>query len=89
MEQPEGLEFVVSWSIARIMLVIGVILALSIGASLLWIFLGRNTSFGAVPHGGFHDAGDRVGSGVLVGICIILIGVTSLAGWLGVSWLVM
>ncbi|KAK0936552.1 hypothetical protein LTR48_002819 [Friedmanniomyces endolithicus] len=89
MEQPEGLEFVVSWSIARIMLVIAVILALSIGAALLWVFLGRNTVFGGLPHGGFHDAGDRVGSGVLIGICIILIGLTSMAGWLGVSWLVM
>ncbi|KAK4979147.1 hypothetical protein LTR42_001649 [Elasticomyces elasticus] len=87
--QPEGLEFVVSWSILRIILVVSTIVALSMAAALLWTFLGRNTVSGDLPHGGFRDAGDKVGSGLLIGICMLLVGLISTAGWLGVSWLVM
>ncbi|KAK5684368.1 hypothetical protein LTS10_004236 [Elasticomyces elasticus] len=87
--QPEGLEFVVSWSILRSILVISTIVALSMAAALLWTFLGRNTVAGDLPHGGFRDAGDRVGSGLLIGICMLLVGLIGTAGWLGVSWLVM
>ena len=43
MEQPEGLEFVVSWSIKRIVLALLGIVALSMAAAFLWIFLGRST----------------------------------------------
>ena len=89
MEQPGGLEFVVGWSIVRISLALMVVLGLSIAAALLWIFLGRSSLAGNSSHGGFRDAGDRVGPGILVGVCVLLLGLSGTAGWLGVSWLVM
>ncbi|KAK5168984.1 uncharacterized protein LTR77_006293 [Saxophila tyrrhenica] len=87
-EHPEGLEFVVSWSVLRILVAMLLVFALSTAAALLWIFLGRSTSADWPPRGGFRDAGDRVGAGVLVGICVLLFGASSIAGWLGLSWLV-
>ena len=87
-EQTEGLEFVVSWSIARISIAACIVVVLSITAMLLWIFLGHVT-VASPPHGGFRDAGDRVVGGVVMGICILLVGLSGIAGWLGVSWLLM
>ena len=89
MEQPEGLEFVVSWSVRRILLMLMLVILVSIAAALLWIFLGKDTTGAWPPHGGFRDAGDRVGAGVIMGICVLLFGLSGIAGWLGVSWLVM
>ena len=88
LEQPEGLEFVVSWSVARIVGALGIVFAISIAAALLWIFLGH-TIFAWPSHAGYHGAGDRLLAGVVMGICILLVGLSGLAGWLGVSWLVM
>ena len=89
MKQPEGLEFVVSWSITRILFILVAILVISMAASLLWVLLGHNTVASSPPQGGFRDAGDRIVPGVVMGICILLVGLTTMAGWLGVSWLVM
>lgn len=90
-EQPEGLEFLVSWSVKRIMLAFLLVLLLSAAAALLWIFLGKNTSpqFPAPQRAGYRGAGDRVGTGVLLGICVLLFGLSSIGGWLGMSWLLM
>lgn len=90
-EQPEGLEFVVSWSVKRIVPVLLLVLLMSCAATLLWVFLGKSTSpqFPAPQRAGFRGAGDRVGSGVVLGICVLLLGLSSIGGWLGVSWLVM
>ncbi|KXT18779.1 hypothetical protein AC579_8249 [Pseudocercospora musae] len=90
-EPSEGLEFVVGWSISRILLAVLMVVLLAIAATLLWIFLGRNTpaSWPAPAHAGFKDAGDRVGTGVVIGVLVLLIGMTGISGWLGVSWLVM
>ena len=88
-QQPEGLEFVVCWSVGRIGLAIALVLVASIAATLLWIFLGHVTVADRNVHGGFRDAGDRVTSGVVMGICLLLLGLSSVVGWLGVSWLVM
>lgn len=88
-EQPEGLEFVVSWSISRILLALAVVVLLSIAAVLLWTFLGKNTSPSIPVHAGFKGAGDRVGTGILIGIAVFLMGMGCIFGWLGVSWLVM
>ncbi|KAF2772638.1 hypothetical protein EJ03DRAFT_348589 [Teratosphaeria nubilosa] len=88
MEQPEGLEFVVGWSIRRIALSLLLLIFLSIAIAILWTFLGKNTVTGK-PGGGFRDAGDRVLPGVVMGICLLLIGLSGIGGWLGVSWLVM
>lgn len=98
LEQPEGLEFVLSWSILRLSLALVTVIILAVAAVLLWTFLGRNTTFensiasepGEVSiHGsGFMGAGDRVGAGLAMGICVLLVGLSSIAGWMGVSWLV-
>ncbi|KAK5115794.1 hypothetical protein LTR62_000883 [Meristemomyces frigidus] len=87
-EQLEGLEFVLGWSVKRIVLVLGLVVGMNLVAMLLWIFLGRDSVGGQGASGGFRDAGDRVGSGVLVGICGLLVGLSGMAGWLGVSWVV-
>lgn len=98
LDQPEGLEFVLSWSILRLSLAILSGLILAVAAVLLWTFLGRSTTFdeleGSEPgdmkvHGsGFMNAGDRVGTGMAMGICVLLIGLSTIVGWMGVSWLV-
>lgn len=90
-EQPEGLEFVVGWSVKRILLASMLVLLLSVAAALLWIFLGKSTSpqFPAPQRAGFRGAGDRVGTGVVLGICVLLLGLSSIGGWLGMSWLVL
>ncbi|EME42331.1 hypothetical protein DOTSEDRAFT_81250 [Dothistroma septosporum NZE10] len=90
-EQPEGIEFIVSWSVKRILLAALLVILLSIAAALLWIFLGKSSSpyvFRSAS-AGFRNSGDRVGTGILIGILIFLIGMGALIGWLGVSWLVM
>ena len=37
---------------------------------------------------GFRGAGSRVGAGLLMGISVLLVGLSGIAGWVGVSWLV-
>ncbi|KAI4729435.1 hypothetical protein E4T49_02905 [Aureobasidium sp. EXF-10728] len=87
-EQHEGLEFVVSWSVRRILLALSVVLLLSLAATLLWVFLGKGSHFSA-GQAGFLGAGDRVVAGVVIGICVLLIGCFGVVGWIGVSWLVL
>ncbi|KAK5135729.1 hypothetical protein LTR08_004715 [Meristemomyces frigidus] len=92
MEQPEGLEFVVGWSVVRIGVALSLVGVVSVAAALLWVFLGTSTVVGGGgggAHGGFRDAGDRVGAGVVMGICLLLLGLSGVGGWLGISWLVM
>lgn len=89
MEQPEGLEYIISWSISRILLALLIIVLLSIAAVLLWTFLGKSTTPNWPSNGGFHGAGDRVGTGILIGIFVFLSGMGCFTAWLGVSWLTM
>jgi len=87
-EQHEGLEFVVSWSVRRILLALTLVLVVSLAATLLWVFLGKS-SHGDGGSSGFMGAGDRVVGGVVMGICVLLIGCFGIGGWIGVSWLVL
>ena len=87
--EQEGLEFVVSWSASRIGVALVLVLMASIAAALLWTFLGHNTVGSSPPHGGFKDSGDRLATAFLIGICILLIGLSSIVGWLSISWLLM
>jgi len=89
MEQPEGLEFVLGWSVPRISLSLVLVLVLSVAAALLWVFLGHNTVPSQPSEAGYRGAGDRVGTGALLGICVLLVGLSGMTGWMGVSWLVM
>lgn len=101
LEQPEGLEFVMGWSVGRILGALGLVLVATLASVLLWVLLGpagTNMSFApsgdegsgpvTTPGGGFRGAGDRVGGGVAMGICVLLVGLSSIAGWMGASWLV-
>jgi hypothetical protein len=88
-EHPEGLEFIMAWSVLRISVILMLVIVSSAASALLWMFLGRNTPSNWPPDAGFRDAGDRVGSGLLLGICVLLLGLTSMAGWVGASWLLM
>jgi hypothetical protein len=100
-EQPEGLEFVTSWSVLRLSIALGLVLVASVAAALLWILLGQSTSFANLDPSsvlesddelmrgsGLRGAGSRVGAGLLMGISVLLVGLSSIAGWVGVSWLV-
>ncbi|KAH0345175.1 hypothetical protein KCU81_g4414, partial [Aureobasidium melanogenum] len=87
-EQHEGLEFVVSWSVRRILLALILVLVLSLAATLLWVFLGKD-SHSSGGQAGFLGAGDRVVAGVVMGICVLLIGCFGVGGWIGISWLVL
>ncbi|KAG9687996.1 hypothetical protein KCU95_g6159, partial [Aureobasidium melanogenum] len=87
-EQHEGLEFVVSWSVRRILVALILVLVLSLAATLLWVFLGKD-SHSSAGQAGFLGAGDRVVAGVVMGICVLLIGCFGVGGWIGISWLVL
>ena len=99
-EQPEGLEFVTSWSVLRLSIALGLVLLASVAATLLWVLLGQSTSFANLDPSlvleseelaqgsGFRGAGSRVGAGLLMGISVLLVGLSGIAGWVGVSWLV-
>ncbi|KAG9853456.1 hypothetical protein KCU98_g1692, partial [Aureobasidium melanogenum] len=87
-EQHEGLGFVVSWSVRRILVALILVLVLSLAATLLWVFLGKD-SHSSAGQAGFLGAGDRVVAGVVMGICVLLIGCFGVGGWIGISWLVL
>ena len=100
-EQPEGLEFVTAWSVWRLSIALGLVLVASVAATLLWVLLGQSTSFAnldpstfsesnddPIQGSGFRGAGSRVGAGLLMGISVLLVGLSGIAGWVGVSWLV-
>lgn len=95
--QTEGLEFVVGWSIRRILAVLALVILASVASALCWVFLGRNAQMSGFTYrgpavttgGGFRDAGDRVAPGVLIGVCVLLLGLTGMGGWIGGSWLLM
>lgn len=100
LEQPEGLEFVLGWSVGRILGVLTLVLVASVASVLLWVLLGPMVGGnlgpvgddGAAPvavgGGEFRGAGERVGGGVAMGVCVLLVGLSGMAGWMGVSWLV-
>lgn len=79
-----GLEFVEGWSYIRIGFALAMVLVLALAAMFLWVFLG----LGGLPNTGFRDAAGRTGTAVLLGSFMLLVGWTSVLGWLAVSWLV-
>lgn len=85
-EGPEGLHFILTFSLARIALAVSLVFTVSIAAVLLWTLLGKNS--GSLPgDAGFKGAGDRVGTGILIGICVFLMGMFGVGGWVGGSWM--
>ncbi|KAG8623135.1 hypothetical protein KVT40_008111 [Elsinoe batatas] len=96
----EGLQFVLGWDVSRMVAFLVVVVLLAVAAALLWIFLGPRNGAGflvrpvVVQEGGaggvsgLRGAGDRVGAGVVLGICTLLVGLTGFGAWVGASWLV-
>ncbi len=95
-----AVEFIQGWSLMGIVLAVTTILMLSMAAMLLWIFLGVESVSGIVPEtgdaggglkdrtqGGFRGAGNRVESGVALGVLVLLFGWTGVGAWILVSWL--
>ncbi|KAK6436729.1 hypothetical protein LTR95_007073 [Oleoguttula sp. CCFEE 5521] len=78
----EGLEFLISWAVGKIVGVLVVVFLLAMAATACWVMLGRS---GALPGGdaGYRGAGDRVAGGVAMGIAVLLGGVTVMGAWLG------
>ena len=54
-----GLEFVEGWNIRRILVALGVVLVLSLPATLLWVLFGTTWM-----HVGFRGAGEGVATGL-------------------------
>lgn len=89
-DQHGGIEFIVSWSARRILVVLLAVLVVSVTAALLWIFLGTGSHAAVnVQGGGLGEAGDRAAAGAAIGVGVLLLGLTGMSGWIGLSWLVM
>jgi hypothetical protein len=76
------IQFVHSWSALRIGVVLGFMLASSLLATILWIFLGVSGWTRLVNAG----QGERVGPGMLVGMLVLVFEGVLFLAWLGLSW---
>jgi hypothetical protein len=79
-----GLEFVEGWAAGRVSLAVLLVAALAVVAALLWIFEGFSP---ALLDAGFRGAAERVTGGCLVGLFVMLLGLTVVGLWAFVSWL--
>jgi len=84
-----GLEWVLPWSVKRLILALILVGILSVAATLLWTLLAIHTVGGPTSYGGYRDAGEGVGgtgtgtgTGLLFGICVVLLGSSAVVGWL-------
>ncbi|GME24250.1 uncharacterized protein LTHEOB_12094 [Neofusicoccum parvum] len=77
------LEFVEGWSIARILTAVLLVLVLAAAGIVLWILFGNG-----VLVDGFRGNGATVGTAVLIGAGVLMIGWTLVLAWMGVSWCV-
>lgn len=78
------IQFAHSLSMIRILSVLTVMLALSISAALCWVFLGSNTSV-ARPLNVSVQRTDRVGSGMAIGILVLLLESVGFGAWVWLS----
>ena len=95
-----ALEFVEDWSVSKICFAVIAVLISSLAATLLWIFLGVGEdtlvfrdSYGTFARlhesdGRLKGAGDRVGSGAVLGLLVLFLGWTAVGSWIFLSWLV-
>ena len=80
-----SLEFVEGWSAWRIFLALAVVKILALAGAICWILLGVNLSRFET---GYRSAGERVAGGAMLGTFVLLTGWTSVAAWLGLSWII-
>ncbi|KAK8236581.1 transcription factor IIIC subunit delta N-term-domain-containing protein [Phyllosticta capitalensis] len=76
-------EFIESWSGVRIALALLLVLLLALAGIALWTVLGKG-----VMAEGWQGQGARVGTGVLVGGVVLMVGWTLVGAWVGASWCV-
>ena len=98
-----AVKFVENWSVWRLSIAFVSVLVLSAAAALLWVFLGVETinvleqSLGSGSSGKpvlqkemlSQGTGGRVEGGLLLGLLVLFLGWTGLAGWALLSWLTM
>lgn len=77
------MQFVHAFSALRIISVLAVMLALSVLAALLWVFLGQSTW--ALPES--RSQAQRVGSEMLVDVLVLAMEGVMFAVWLVGSWM--
>jgi hypothetical protein len=85
MECAMGLDFVEGWCAWRISFALVTVIICALAGALCWILLGTSFSF---ERTGIRNAGERVQSGCLIGVFVLMIGWSGVLGWLGLSWLV-
>ena len=92
-EERVALELVEDWSVGKIGFAVLAVLILALLATLLWIFLGIEGG----PHCLCHwrtsqmaptSANGRIGTGVVLGILVLLFGWTGVGFWVFLSWAV-
>ena len=95
-EEKIAIEIIEGWSSPRIALAVAATLLLSLAATLLWIFLGvESTSFvspGPPDYAGqpwqlTDSTGSNVLTGVALGMLVLLFGWTGVGAWVLLSWL--
>lgn len=87
-----ALELVEGWCVRKIGMALVAVLLASVLSALLWTFLGaggctlcflRNET-----QTGFRNAGGRLETGLMLGLLVLLLGWTTVGGWVFLSWLV-
>ncbi|KAL8681027.1 MAG: hypothetical protein Q9186_002800 [Xanthomendoza sp. 1 TL-2023] len=101
-EENVALELVEGWNVRKIASALILVVVLSLLGTLLWTFLGvnggvrlQNDAMVGFPvelklmSAGFRQAGNRVQTGLALGILVLLLGWTGVGAWILLSWLVM
>lgn len=100
-EENIALELVEGWGVGRVAFAVLVVVLLSMLATLLWVLVGingsvmlQNEAMVGLPmelrlkSTSFRGAGMRVGTGLALGLLVLLLGWTGVGAWILLSWLV-
>ncbi|KAL9010645.1 MAG: hypothetical protein Q9173_004444 [Seirophora scorigena] len=101
-EESIALELVEGWGVRRMAVAVVLVVLLSMLATLLWILMGsdgsvmlQNSAMLGLPmelrlkSSGYRGAGMRVGTGLALGLLVLLLGWTGVGAWILLSWLAM
>lgn len=77
------IQFVQAYSTLRILSVLALMLLFSVAAALLWIFVG--TAGSGIRSNESNQRSDRVGSGMAIGILVLLIESLGFGAWVWCS----
>ncbi|KAI9688283.1 MAG: hypothetical protein M1820_010295 [Bogoriella megaspora] len=90
--EPVGLEFVPGWAVGRIIAAMLLVVLLAVAATAIWTVFGlpRGVDLrGGGGEVGWMGAGNRVETGCVIGILILVVGWLGVGGWVWLSWAVM